>query len=138
MPRPDAVNIMIFLDEVTEFNGPLIVIPKSHQVGGVDVESKRSQKGGGDWEENVSAYLKYSLDEDTIKAMAEKGGMLAPKGSRGSVLFFHPNIAHGSGVNISPHHRRLLIVTYNDVKNAPDPEKLWRPDFLVGRDTRPL
>ncbi len=30
VPEPLALNMHIFLDEVTEFNGPLIFIPQSH------------------------------------------------------------------------------------------------------------
>ena len=138
MPEPLATNHMIFLDEVTEFNGPLIVIPGSHKDGCIDRKSNRSETGAGDWEENVSADLKYTLDGETVARMTVNGGMVAPKGPRGSVLLFHPNLAHGSAPNISPIHRRLLIVTYNRTDNAPQPEHLWRPEFLVGRDTSPL
>ena len=33
MPEPRAMNIAVFLDEVTEFNGPLMFIPGSHRDG---------------------------------------------------------------------------------------------------------
>ena len=33
MPSSRAMNIAIFLDEVTEFNGPLLFIPGSHKKG---------------------------------------------------------------------------------------------------------
>ena len=33
MPEPRAMNVAIFLDEVNEFNGPLMFIPGSHQLG---------------------------------------------------------------------------------------------------------
>ncbi len=33
MPEPRAMNIAVFLDEVTEFNGPLMFIPGSHREG---------------------------------------------------------------------------------------------------------
>ena len=33
VPEPLALNMHIFLDEVTEFNGPLIFIPQSHRDG---------------------------------------------------------------------------------------------------------
>ena len=33
MPEPRAMNIAIFLDEVLSFNGPLMLIPKSHKYG---------------------------------------------------------------------------------------------------------
>ena len=33
MPEPRAMNVAIFLDEVNEFNGPLMFIPGSHKLG---------------------------------------------------------------------------------------------------------
>ena len=33
VPRPLALNLHVFLDDVTEFNGPLWFIPRSHQHG---------------------------------------------------------------------------------------------------------
>ena len=33
MPTARAMNIAVFIDEVTEFNGPLMFIPKSHRQG---------------------------------------------------------------------------------------------------------
>ena len=33
MPEPRAMNIALFLDDVTEFNGPLMFIPGSHRQG---------------------------------------------------------------------------------------------------------
>ena len=31
MPRPDIINAALFLDDVTEFNGPMMFIPGSHK-----------------------------------------------------------------------------------------------------------
>ena len=36
MPEPRAMNVAIFLDEVNEFNGPLMFIPGSHKLGMLD------------------------------------------------------------------------------------------------------
>jgi len=38
MPEARAMNVAIFLDEVNEFNGPLMFIPGSHRLGVVDAE----------------------------------------------------------------------------------------------------
>ncbi len=134
MQRPDCVNVMLFLDEVTEFNGPLMLIPGSHRHGLVDV----APAGSGGWKDNVSADLTYSLSRDVIAGMVREAGIVAPKGPRGSVLVFHPNLAHGSTPNLSPWDRTMMIVTYNSVNNVPVPVGPPRPDFLVSTDTRPL
>jgi hypothetical protein len=86
----------------------------------------------------VAADLKYSLDRETIAGLVREGGIVAPKGPRGSVLIFHPNLAHASVPNLSPWDRTMLIVTYNSVANVPVPAGEPRPAFLVSRDTRPL
>ena len=36
MPEARAMNVAIFLDEVNEFNGPLMFIPGSHKLGVLD------------------------------------------------------------------------------------------------------
>lgn len=135
MQRPDCVNVMVYLDEVTEFNGPLMCIPKSHRHGMVDVNA---EQGEGSWKDNVSADLKYSLDRETVAGLVGKGGIVAPKGPAGSVLIFHPNLAHGSTPNLSPWDRTMMIVTYNSVNNVPVPTGELRPDFLVSRDASAL
>jgi len=135
MPRPDCVNIMVFLDKVTEFNGPLMCIPKSHHHGMVEVNAAQ---GEGNWKDGFSADLKYSLDRKTVAGLVEKGGIVAPKGPAGSVLIFHPNLAHGSTPNLSPWDRSMMIVTYNSVNNVPVPTGELRPDFLVSRDASAL
>lgn len=135
MREARCLNAMLFLDEVTEFNGPLMLIPGSHRHGMIDVDAAR---GTGRWQDNVSADLKYSLDRGTIERLVGEGGIVAPKGPRGSVLLFHPNLAHASAPNLSPWDRTMLIVTYNSVANVPVPPGEPRPEFLVSRDTRPL
>jgi len=135
MLEPRCVNLMLYLDEVTEFNGPMMCIPGSHRHGMIDVEALRSRGG---WQDNVSADLKYSLDRETIARLVEEGGIVAPKGPRGSVLIFHPNLAHGSAPNLSPWDRTMMILTYNSVANVPVPPGELRPEFLVSRDARPL
>src|SRR5215472_9895784 len=37
MPAPDVATFSLFLDEVTEFNGPLILVPGSHREGMIEV-----------------------------------------------------------------------------------------------------
>jgi hypothetical protein len=39
---------------------------------------------------------------------------------------------------MSPHDRRLLLITYNSVDNVPEPVADPRPEFLASRDTSAL
>jgi ectoine hydroxylase len=133
LPAPLQVNIGVFLDDVTEFNGPVIYLPGSHR-GGL-LNDRRAER----------AKSEQHLDPDDIALTPEqlashvaRRGMVSPKGPAGSVVFFSSEVVHGSAPNMSPMARRLLIATYNDVSNLPSWRGEPRPDYVVCRDTEPL
>lgn len=143
MPTDRVINAVIFLDEVTEFNGPLFLIPGSHRDGVIEplilTEVPEGYKDEPSWISNLTADLKYSLDKETVARLVKANGLVAPKGKAGSVMFFHGNLAHGSSPNMSPFDRKVIIVTYNSVENMLLPiPKPPRPDFLASRDTRSI
>jgi ectoine hydroxylase-related dioxygenase (phytanoyl-CoA dioxygenase family) len=135
MPEPLPFSFAIFLDDVTEVNGPLYFIPGSQRIGTVDVSPPASS---GAWEENFGTNLPYATPQKLITRLAQDNGIAVPSGGRGSTLMFHSNILHGSPSNISPFQRRLVILTYNAVSNAPVPKGKPRPEFLVTQDCRPI
>src|SRR5206468_5035247 len=125
-------------DEVTEFNGPLFIVPGSHRSGVIDVpDASASQRSNG-WQASFSADLKYSIDQQTLAGLVSRSGIVAPKGPRGTVLLTHCHVVHGSPPNMSPYDRTLAIVTYNSVENALLPVEKPRPDFLVCRNFTPV
>ena len=137
IPGDAMISVMIYLDDVTDFNGPLFFIPQSHTVG--SIESPTHSESTDGWEGNVSANLTYQVDHHTVRTLAERFGMVNTKGPRGTVVWFHGNLVHASPENISPYPRRLAILTYNAVSNRPTQIKdNPRPEFLYGRDTTPL
>jgi hypothetical protein len=121
LSEPRIVNMAIFLDEVTEFNGPLMLVPGSHHTGMIDIKAQPTtdEAGGPQWITNLTADLKYSLDQNILRDIVCQNGIVAPKGPSGSLLLFDPNIIHGSAANISPFDRAVIIVTYNSVANLP-------------------
>lgn len=147
MPTPRVTNCVLFLDEVTEFNGPLFLIPGSHKEG-ILTSAKPSELQGGRreqvyadspaWITSLTANLKYSLDRERVGQLVSRYGMVAPKGPAGSVLLFDSNIVHGSPNNISPFDRVVVIITFNSVENVPRKTESMRPSFLVGRDHTPV
>ena len=149
MPTARAANVALFLDEVTELNGPLFLIPGSHQLGVIDpmagncaVNEKALELAAysksPSWISNLTADLKYSLNQQTMAELIQRYGTAAPKGKPGTLLFFHPNVVHGSGNNISPFSRVLALITYNSAMNVPSFPGKRRPEFLVSSDTTPL
>jgi ectoine hydroxylase len=139
MPAPSATNAMVFLDEVNEFNGPLMFVRGSHRAGLIEVAAaSKTAAGQAGWVQNVSADLKYALDASAVAALVAEGQLAAPKGSAGTTVLFHPNIAHASAPNLSPFSRAVVIVTYNSVANQPLNRAQPRPEFLVSRDVAPI
>lgn len=140
LPEPDFLTIAVLLDDMTEFNAPLTVIPCSHQEGfkpSIKHEiSDYDQKNN--WLSNTTAKLRYTVDRELLKRLVEKYGLDAPKGSAGDSIVFHANLFHSSGVNISPFDRRVAFISYNSVKNKPKPTRPQRPEFLSARNFSPL
>jgi len=143
MRDPLPVTAVVFLDDVTDHNGPMLLIPGSHKSGMID----RAEDGSGRtgeyadkpaWISNLVAKLKYSVDIDTVRRLADAHGIIAAKGSRGTVLFFDSNIVHASGSNMLPYDRTLALVTYNSTANVPLQAHQKRPEFLVSTDAAPI
>lgn len=126
MPEPRAMNIAVFIDDVTAANGPLLFIPRSHEVGvleaGHDVET--------------TSYPLWTLDRDTVAKLAERGGCVAPTGPAGSMLVFSSLLVHASPPNISPLHRTIVYLSLCHVDNHIRRHK--RPEYIAHRDFTPI
>lgn len=141
IPTPRMANAVIFLDEVNEFNGPLMLIPGSHKEGVISIMTEEQQdsayQDSPDWIVAMTTNLKYVIDKDTLARLVNKyGSIVAPKGPAGSVLFFHPNCVHGSTSNMSAYDRAIVVINYNSVENLPVAVENPRPEFLASRDYR--
>ncbi len=134
MPAPRAVNFAIFLDEVTEFNGPLTVVPGSHSGALVPVVERPDTS----WEDTLAAALRYKITVDALSRATRDRQLVAPKGARGTVLMFDCTLLHASAPNMSAHDRRMAILTYNSTENALEPVPEPRPEFVAARDFSPL
>ncbi len=126
MPEPRAMNVAVFLDEVTEFNGPLMFIPGSHKDG--------TLKAGHDLA--TTSYPLWTLDRATVTRLAEAGGIAAPKGAAGSAIVFHSNLVHASAPNISPWGRTIVYVSLCHVDNHI--RQFKRPEWVAHRDFTPI
>lgn len=149
MPSPNVLTIMVFLNDINEFNGPMLLIPGSHKAGIVDDAEKEPEHEKADsWYaqyQKSAAYLtaltsdlKYTLKQNTIAEWVSANGLVAAKGTAGSVLFFHGNIFHASSNNMSPWDRHTLLITYNSINNALPYMESPRPHFLANRNPSPL
>jgi len=126
MPEPRAMNIALFLDEVNEFNGPLMFIPGSHKAGVIQAGHDTS----------TTSYPLWTIDNDTISRLVARGGIVAPKGAPGAVIMFHSNLVHGSGSNMSPWHRNIVYLSLCAVSNHI--RRFRRPAHIAHRDFTPI
>lgn len=126
MPEPRAMNIAVFLEDVTEFNGPLMFIPKSHRGG----------KLAAGHDVVTTSYPLWTLDNETVARLAADGGIVAPKGKAGSVLLFHCNLVHASPANISPYDRTIVYLSLCHVDNHI--RRFKRPEWVAHRDFTPI
>ncbi|MEL7034995.1 MAG: phytanoyl-CoA dioxygenase family protein [Cyanobacteria bacterium J06592_8] len=142
IPTPQLVIALVFLYEVNEFNGPLMLIPGSHKKGIVSVlnpvTDSETDESEEEWHRHIKTNQTYHVDRETFEKLVNQYGIVAPKGKAGSVLFMHPNCVHGSSSNMSPFDRALFAIRYNSVKNLPLPVENPRPDFQASRDYTPI
>jgi ectoine hydroxylase len=115
MPVPRAMNIAIFLNEVNEFNGPLMFIPGSHKLGVVEAAHDTS----------TTSYPLWTINHDTIRKLVEHGGLVAPKGPAGSMIMFHGCLVHASTANLSPWDRWNVYLSLCGLQ--PHPQVRGRP-----------
>lgn len=130
MPRMHAVSASLILTDNHEFNGPLMLIPGSHEtfvpcLGETPADNhKRSLKA-----QEVGVPGSRALTE-----LVSEHGIEAPKGKAGGLLLFDCNVLHASNANLSPDPRSNVFFVYNRPDNrcqAPFSASKRRPGFLA-------
>ena len=131
MPTERAMNVAIFLDDVNEYNGPLMFIPGSHKKGVVDAKHDLT----------TTSYPLWTVDNDLIRQLVQRaggkeGGIVSPKGPAGSRILFHSCLVHASGSNLSPFNRVSVYLSLCAVSNHIRRHK--RPEYIAHRDFTPI
>ena len=121
MPDARAMNVAIFLDEVNEFNGPLMFIPGSHKMGALEAGHDIS----------TTSYPLWTISNDNIRTLVDKGGIVAPKGPVGSMIMFHGCLVHASSPNLSPWNRVAVYLSLCAVSNHI--RRFKRPGYIAHR-----
>lgn len=132
VPAMRMVSCSISLTPNTPYNGPLMIVPGSHQrfvpcVGATPddhyKDSLRRQELG-------------VPDDGSLLQLVKDFGISAPTGLAGSITFFDCNVMHGSNSNITPLPRSNVFVVFNSVDNqpvAPFAGTQPRPPFIAER-----
>jgi ectoine hydroxylase len=131
MPTERAMNVAIFLDDVHEYNGPLMFIPGSHRKGVVDAKHDLT----------TTSYPLWTVDDDLIATLVERaggkdGGIVSPKGPAGSMILFHSCLVHASSSNLSPWDRVSVYLSLCAVSNHI--RRFKRPEYIAHRDFTPI
>ncbi|MFK7942564.1 MAG: phytanoyl-CoA dioxygenase family protein [Paracoccaceae bacterium] len=96
MTNDDMITALLFVDDVTEENGPLEVVPGSHRG---PLHSL--------WHDGV---FTGAVDDAVLAAHQDK--IVNCTGKAGSVCLMHASLLHGSAPNLSDRPRTLYISTY--------------------------
>ncbi len=142
MPTERAMNVAIFLDDVNEFNGPLMFIPGSHKKGVVDAKHDLT----------TTSYPLWTVNNELIAQLVERaggkgsydadgkpvggGGIVSPKGPAGSMILFHSCLVHASTSNLSPWNRVSVYLSLCAVSNHI--RRFKRPEYIAHRDFTPI
>lgn len=126
VPEPLALNLHIFLDEVTEFNGPLVFVLESHHDGPAPTALDTT----------TTSYPLWTVAPSVVGPLARRGGLYCPKGPPGTVLIFGDSMVHSSPPNMSPWDRRIFSLILNPVRNRQT--SFGRPDHQHHGDFSPV
>ncbi|MFZ9439675.1 MAG: phytanoyl-CoA dioxygenase family protein, partial [Hylemonella sp.] len=131
MPEPRAMNVAIFLDDVNEFNGPLMFIPGSHKKGVLEAQHDL----------RTTSYPLWTVDNALITQLVERaggkqGGIVSPTGPAGSMILFHSCLVHASTSNLSPWNRVSVYLSLCAVSNHI--RRFKRPEYIAHRDFTPI
>ncbi len=129
VPEPSLTTALIMLDEPTELNGCLYFLPSSHKLGNLESEM----------DDQTTSYRLWVVPKDQLLGiMKQSPEPVAILGKPGTVVFFHCNILHASGHNLSRHDRWHIYVVYNQVANGPNAVPNPRPDYQRSINFKPL
>ena len=142
MPEPRVLTAVLFVEEVNEFNGPMLIIPGSHLDGMIDVDvHEKYQRPAGNgaaaqpaWAATLTADLKYKIDKEILLKLMSNRRIKSITGPAGTLMLFHGNMFHASSNNLSPWDRISIFASYNSVANAPQWTPNPRPLYIAERD----
>ncbi|MFT5258856.1 MAG: ectoine hydroxylase [Saprospiraceae bacterium] len=125
MPDTRAVNTGLFIEEVSQFNGPLIFIPGSHRHGILKHTKSPTNR-----------FPTSCVNDDVVADLVSEGGLFSPQGPAGSFWIFHANLVHASSGNMSPYNRTIVTQCYAHVENGI--RTPTRPEWVAHTDFSPV
>ena len=99
----DVLAVGIYLDDCTEANGPMLVVPGSHR--------------GPTFDHHEGGYFCGAMDPDACAV--DFTAAVPLMGPAGTLTIHHARLIHGSAYNRSQHSRRFLLQAYAAVDAWP-------------------
>ncbi len=109
-PREDMLSAMVFLDPHDNSNAPLNIFPGTHKLGFIKHEPFI----------NTNGLAKFMVGPKKLTELKKKFGLDTINAKPGDVLFFNMGVVHGSGHNISPNNRAVVLSQLNAKSNIPN------------------
>ncbi|MBT6273356.1 MAG: phytanoyl-CoA dioxygenase [Chromatiales bacterium] len=126
--RPELMTVMVMLDDATEMNGCLYMLPGSHRDGRTNPY----------WDDSTAYKLWAVQPEDVRDYMLRCRAPQPITGPAGSVAMFSCNLLHASGHNLSANHRMQAYFCFNRVSNRPADIVNPRASYVRSTDWRPM
>lgn len=136
LPRMRTVSISISLTDNYSYNGPLMIMPGSHQ----EYISCVGETPDDNYKQSLVMQGAGTPDKATLRDFADRYGIDVMEGKAGGATMFDCNCMHASNGNVTPYPRSNLFFVYNSVENtAVDPfaAKNPRPDYIGAREFIP-
>ena len=133
MPNMRALSCSVLLTDNDANNGPLLVIPGSHQ----HYISCQGETPDNHYQKSLKKQEYGVPDAMLLRYLADQGGIHSCTGKAGSVVFFDCNLMHGSNSNITPYSRSNVFFVYNSIDNqlgSPQAGLQPRPEFVATRE----
>ena len=130
MPEMRAVSASIILTDNHAFNGPLMLVPGSHQV----FVPCMGETPADNYKQSLKKQKLGTPSPQALQSLIQRRGIQAPTGRAGGLLLFDCNTLHGSNANMSADPRSNVFFVYNrrdNVCREPYAAPRRRPEFLA-------
>ena len=110
----NSIAFIIAVDDVTHQNGPMMVIPRSHENGIINVphRDKMSDDDRKQYPHTRTLNLPFSLPNNLIEEGYNSHGIESFVGKAGTLFAMHCSLFHCSNLNLSPTNRASFLIRY--------------------------
>lgn len=113
-PPGRYLGVWAALEDVDARNGPLVVVPGSHLLPALDVESMGRKLYGDPKLAPATSEAGWDMYQSAVQAQAAAADLSALEVHvrRGDVIVWHPLLLHGGAPHRSPHRSRRSLVMH--------------------------